>query len=185
MMSVPPGRNAGADQDVPFHLIPRPAWSTAKQKDEVGQETEVKVPTRPPVDSIWTGDDQDSPFHVMALPPSTAVQNDVVGHETDVSDAASMFVGADHDPPFHVSALPPASTATQNEAVAHDTETRLLAPSILDAVDHTRGTEVAPTGAFDTDARTKTAEVRVTATPKRTRLLNNPPLNTCGAPFVP
>ncbi|MGO8859720.1 MAG: hypothetical protein ACLQRH_02985 [Acidimicrobiales bacterium] len=107
-----------------------------------------------------------------------------MGHEIDVRDTGSMFDGADQELPFHVSALPEVSTATQNDAVAHDTETRLLVPSMFDAVDHTRGMGVAPTGELDTEAKTKTAEARATATANRTRFLNTPPLSTCGAPFV-
>jgi hypothetical protein len=43
-----------------------------------------------------------------------------------------MVWGVDHDEPFQVRALPELSTATQNEAVAHDTDVR---PSPIGSMD--------------------------------------------------
>ena len=86
---------------------------------------------------MLAGADQDEPFQVSALPPtSTAAQNEGLGHETEVKlPLGSMLNGANHEEPFQVSAPPWLSTATQSRALRQETERRLLPGSILAGAD--------------------------------------------------
>ena len=65
------------------------------------------------------------------------MQNLAVTHVTPVNDElASMLFGFDHFPPAYVNASPFASTATQNEALAHEIATGVPEGSIEVAFDH-------------------------------------------------
>ena len=74
--------------------------------------------------SIGVGALQVEPLYVYALPPvSTAMQNVVDGHETEVRLSVAMFtgVGLHEAPPLvEVSTSPPCPTATQNEVDGHE-----------------------------------------------------------------
>lgn len=65
-----------------------PALSTARQKCEDVHEIPltVRLEKIDEFDSIWTGPDHRDPFHEIDCPTeSTALQNEVTGHETWVS----------------------------------------------------------------------------------------------------
>ena len=74
------------------------------QKVALVQETEYSAPPLRAVAFV-----QALPFQLSALPaPSTAMQDVVVGQETELSElAASIFTGPDQADPFQLSALPP------------------------------------------------------------------------------
>jgi hypothetical protein len=61
--------------------------------------------------------------YVIALPEvDTAMQNTVIGHDTDESDSLEAIGVDDHDEPLNCRALPALSTAMQNVADGQDTD---------------------------------------------------------------
>lgn len=106
----------GLDQIEPFHVnvsslptVPS-GIPIAMQKDAKGQETEWKIT----FESTDIGLDQEVPFQVKALPlPSTAMQKEVVGHETELREGPfgnwtlSTATGADHPGPLAVRGAKP------------------------------------------------------------------------------
>ena len=114
---APPGMMvAGLDQIEPFQvnasLLPLSpsGLPIAIQKDARGQETEWKVM----FESTDIGLDHVAPFQVKALPlPSTAMQKEVVGHETALREGPlgnwtlSTATGADHPGPLAVRGAKP------------------------------------------------------------------------------
>jgi len=79
------------------------------------------------------GEDQLLPFHDRASPlESTAMQNVVVGHDTESRALVpSTLTRVDQLPPSHESAFPAPSTAMQKLAVGQDMERMALLPSIF------------------------------------------------------
>ena len=81
------------DQEAPLQIMELPAASTAAQKLELAQETEVMA--KPALTDATL--DQELPFQVSSLPPlSTATQKLELTQETEVSTAPlSILAGLD------------------------------------------------------------------------------------------
>ena len=61
--------------------------------------------------------------YVIALPEvDTAIQNTVIGHDTDESDSLEAIGADDQDEPLNCRALPALSTAMQNVVEGHATD---------------------------------------------------------------
>jgi hypothetical protein len=71
--------------------------------------------------SIVAVADQAVPFQIAARSPPTATHSDGSAHDTSSADGGRIDRGADQVAPFQVISPPVESTATQKDAVAHET----------------------------------------------------------------
>jgi hypothetical protein len=85
---------------------------------------------------MGTGPFQDEPLNVIAPPwSSTATQKLVVGHDTEVRSASSIWLGDEKVDPLKVNSFPTLSTATHKELVAHETDSSAFGESTLIGAD--------------------------------------------------
>ena len=110
----------------PFQVTRPPFQSVPAQNDTVGQDSEL---TPPPAGSTRRAEDHRLPLKTNTFPAqspaahSTAEDWDAGAHDTDCSDDPLESTRTDdQDDPSQTCARPEPSTATQNDADAHDTE---------------------------------------------------------------
>ena len=109
--------------EAPFHMRVPPCSTATHKLAEEHDTASVGSTVAAALDHV-------DPCIVNALNAlSTAAQNVVVGHDTDVSEPVSTGTPVDQVEPFHVKAFPfagvpvsPSPTATQNVLVGQDTD---------------------------------------------------------------